>query len=421
MSMHVGATPISDDRALIFLDPKAWADMDAWHAVARDLRENDPVLRVEAEGFTPFWALTRHADVFDVSRRSDLFLNTQNSILAPDIQMQMLLMMGVDPKTLIHLDGQEHTDYRKVTNEWFKPAAVKALQGDIDRIADQYIAKLGELGGECDFAQDIAVPYTMRVIMSIFGVPPEDEPLMLSLTQGIFGAADPEYLGDIGDPFQYVTDTIATFDNYFAELTADRRAHPTNDLASVIANGQIDGCPLGNSQTLWYYIIVATAGHDTTSYALSGGVEQLLRHPDQVQALRDDPELALNAAHEAIRWSSPVRHFLRYAQEDTTIRGVAIPKGDRVLMSYPSANRDDDVFDNPDSFDIRRPDVDQLISFGVGVHHCLGAQVARRELRTFLPKLLDAVDTIELSGEPQFTEAHFVGGVKHLPVTYTMK
>ena len=322
---------------------------------------------------------------------------------------------------MIHLDGQEHTNTRKVTNEWFKPAAVKTRQGDIDRIADEYVAKLAEFGGECDFAQDIAVPYTMRVIMSIFGIPPEDEPLMLSLTQGIFGAADPEYLGDISDPFQYLTDTIATFDNYFAELSADRRAHPTNDLASVIANGQIDGCPLGKSETLWYYIIVATAGHDTTSYALSGGIEQLLRNPDQVQALRDDPELALNAAQESIRWTAPVRHFLRYAQEDTTIRGVEIPAGDRVLMSYPSANRDDDVFVEPDRFDIRRADVDQLISFGVGVHHCLGAQFARRELRTFLPKLLDAVESIEISGEPRFTEAHFVGGVKHLPVTYKLK
>jgi len=412
---------LNDERARIFIDPEAWTDMDQWHATATDLRRDDPVLRVEATGFRPFWALTRHADVFEVSRRSDVFLNTQDSVLSPDGQLEVMLSMGIDPKTLIHMDGKEHQDYRKVTNDWFKPAAVKTRQAAIESIADEYVAKLAELGGECDFAQDIAVPYTIRVIMSIFGVPESDEPMMLELTQGIFGAADPEYLGDMSDPFQFVVDTIGRFDNYFDDLTKDRRAHPTDDLASVVANGEIDGCPMGKAETLWYYIIVATAGHDTTSFALSGGMEALLRHPDQVQALRDDPELALNAAQEMIRWTSPVRHFLRYAQEDTVVGGVDIPAGDRVLMSYPSVNRDETVFADPQAFDIRRADVDQLLSFGVGVHYCLGSQFARREIRTFLPKLLEQVSHIELAGPPEWSAAPFVGGVKHLPVSYRMR
>jgi hypothetical protein len=411
---------LNDERGRIFCDPQAWTDMEAWHEQAAELRRTDPILTIEGAGLSPFHVLTRHADVFDVSRRSDVFWNTQGSVLMPDGQLEMLQAMGINPKTLIHMDGKEHNDYRHVTNDWFKPAAVKSRQEDIDAIADEYVEKLADLGGECDFAQDIAVPYTLRVIMSIFGVPPSDERMMLELTQGIFGAADPEYLGDFTDPFEYLTSTIGRFDDYFHGLTEDRRAHPTDDLATVIANGQVEGCPLERHAMLWYYIIVATAGHDTTSYALSGGVTELLRNPDQIEMLRADPSLADNAALESIRWASPVRSFLRYAQEDTEVGGRPIAAGERVLLSYPSANRDEAVFADPDRFDITRADAGDLISFGVGVHYCLGSQFARREVRTFLPKLFGRVAEMELAGEPQYTASTFVSGVKHLPVRYRM-
>lgn len=412
---------INDERGRIFVSPAAYADQERWHAVAAELRRDAPVLRVEAEGYTPFHALTRHADVFEVSRRSDIFFNTRNSVLGPDANFELLHTLGIEPSTLIHMDGVEHRDHRHVTNDWFKPAAVKKRQGDIDAIADEFVAKLADLGGECDFAQDIAVPYTLRVIMSIFGVPREDERLMLELTQGIFGAADPEYLGDFTDPFEFLTSTIGRFDEYFAALTEERRAHPTDDLATVIANGEIDGCPMERHARLWYFIIVATAGHDTTSYALSGGMEALLRHPDQLAALVAAPGLAANATEEMIRWTSPVRSFLRYAQVDTEVAGVPIAAGERVLLSYPSANRDAAVFTDPMRFDVTRVDADRLISFGLGVHYCLGSQFARREVRTMLPKLLERVERIELAGEPQWAAAAFVGGVKHLPVTYSLR
>jgi cytochrome P450 len=418
-------TPTSsttDPRGLVFITPDAFADMEQWHETAAELRRESPVLRVEAEGWQPFWAITKHADVFEVSRRSDVFWNTEKSAPGPDFQYDMMQAMGIDlPRTLVHLHGDVHQKYRQVTNDWFKPAAVRGLQPTIDEIADEYADKLRDLGGSCDFAADIAVPFTLRVIMSIFGVPQSDESFMLELTQGLFGAADPEYLGDFTDPLDLVTSTIGKFEDYFGELTADRQAHPTGDIASVIANGQVDGKPLGDIERLWYYIIVATAGHDTTSFALSGGLEQLLRHPDQVRALQADPVLLGNAADEMIRWTSPVRSFFRWAQEDFELSGVTIPKGDIVLTSYPSANRDEDVFADPMTFDITRPDADRLLSFGLGVHYCLGSQVARREVRTLLGKVLERVDTIEFAGEPQWTGAHFVSGVKHLPISYTLR
>lgn len=408
----------TDPRGRIFIDPQEWADMDAWHATAAELRAEAPVLRVEAAGYQPFWALTRHADVFEVSRHHERWHNTQRSQLMDDFTWDFILSLGIDPKTLVHMDGDEHRDHRRVTNDWFKPAAVRSLEAPVEAIAEEYVQKMLDLGGECDFAQDVAVPYTIRVIMSIFGVPVEDEPIMLRLTQGIFGAGDPEYLGDFSDPRELGTATIAEFGEYFGALAADRRANPRDDLATVIANGQVGGCPMDQHAELWYFIIVATAGHDTTSYALSGGVDALLAHPDQMAALAADPGLTTNATEEMIRWTSPVRHFLRYAQEDTSIGGVDIPAGDRVLLSYPAANRDEAAFADAGRFDIGRPDAENLISFGIGAHHCLGSQVARRELRSFLPKLFERVTDLEPAGPTQWAEANFVGGVKHLPVRY---
>lgn len=400
-----------------------WADMDAWHERVGELRRAAPILRVEDAGFSPFWVLTRHADVFAVSRDSVHWKNTVGSVLGPDLTPEQQAQAEVFvPRSLVHLDDHDHTVHRQVTNDWFKPAAVGKRQPRIDEIADEFIDRMRELDGECDFAADIAQPYTLRVIMDIYGVPEEDEPLMMDLTQGVFGANDPEFVGESGDPGQRVMQSVLSFIQYFNEVTEDRRACPVDDLASVIANGEVDGCPMGDSERIWYYIIVATAGHDTTSFALAGGMEAFLRHPEQFEALRGaGPDAVNRAADEMIRWTTPVRHFLRYAAEPVTLHDVEIPAGDRVLLSYPSANRDESVFTDPDRFDVTRPDADKLLSFGVGTHFCLGAQFARRELRTFLTRLLDQVETIEATGDPQWSQSHFVSGVKHLPIRYRFR
>jgi cytochrome P450 len=321
----------------------------------------------------------------------------------------------------VHLDGTAHRDHRAVTNDWVTPAAATHRQPRIDELAHLYVQKMRDLGGTCDFAKDIAQPYTLRVIMDIYGVPEQDEALMLGLTQGIFGAADPEFLGDADDPSQRVLTSIMEFIQYFNDLTADRQARPADDLASVIANGQIDGCPMGDIERLWYYIIVATAGHDTTSFALAGGMEQLARDPEQLLGLAADADAIANAADEVIRWTSPVRHFMRYATEDVSVGGVDVPAGGRVLLCYPSANRDEAVFADPMTFDVRRTDADKLLSFGVGAHFCLGAQFARRELRTMLDRLSRELTHVELAGEPEWALSHFVSGVKHLPIAYQLR
>lgn len=417
--MTVAAPP---EVARLFLDASAWADMDTWHQELARLRREQPIVRCEPDGYRPFWALTRHADVFAVSRDNARWLNTAQSVLGPEADFQRLVESGMPlPATLVHLDGTDHRDHRRVTNDWFKPAKVGERQGRIDELADLFVQRMRDLGGECDFAKDIAQPYTLRVIMDIYGVPEEDEPLMLDLTQGIFGAADPEFLGDAENAEARLMASIMSFIQYFNELTEDRRAHPRDDLASVIANGEIDGQALTDDKRLWYYIIVATAGHDTTSFALSGGMHAFLQDLDQLWALRDEPDLVVNAAEECIRWTSPVRHFMRYATEDTVVGDVDIPAGERVLLSYPSANRDEDVFADPMVFDVRRADADKLLSFGVGAHFCLGAQFARRELRTMLGKLSRELAHIEQAGDATYAQSHFVSGVKHLPVAYSFR
>jgi cytochrome P450 len=419
-TMSVQTKPeAEDERGLLFLEGSRWADMDEWHARVAELRRDQPVLAVAIDDFQPFWVLTRHEDVFAVSRDNDRWLNTTRSVLGPDSEWERMLATGMpEPKTLVHLDGHEHTAHRRLTNDWFKPAAVKHRQPRIDELADLFIQRMRDLGGSCDFARDIAQPYTLRVIMDIYGVPEEDEELMMALTQGIFGAADPEFLGDAEDAGAKVVESVMQFVQYFNELTANRQAHPGDDLATIIANGQIDGQPMGDVERLWYYIIVATAGHDTTSYALAGGIEALLRDPAQLKAIRDDPDLVVNATDEIIRWTSPVRHFLRYATEAAEIGGVAIPAGGRVLLSYPSANRDEDVFEQSMTFDVTRPDADKLLSFGLGGHFCLGAQFARREIRTMLARLAQQLDFVEPAGNAEWAQAHFVSGVKHLPIAY---
>lgn len=412
-----------DEAGLWFAMPQLFADMDAWHERVAVIRRETPVLPVELPGFQPFWVLTRYEDVLGVSRNNERWLNTSRSVLGPDEDWRRMMAAGIpEPRTLVHLDGTDHRDHRKVTNDWFKPAAVKHRQPRIDAIAETFVQKMRDLGGACDFARDVAQPFTLRVIMDIYGVPEEDEPLMWELTQGLFGAADPEFMGEAGDPEAKLIETVMRFISYFNDITEDRRRCPADDLATLIANGQPGGCPMGDAERLWYYIIVATAGHDTTSYALSGGMEALLRDPDQLWALRDAPDLAANAAEECIRWTSPVRHFLRYATEDMEVRGVPIPKNGRVLLSYPSANRDETAFaSDPMVFDVRREDADRLVSFGGGAHFCLGSQFARREVRTMLARLARELEHIEPAGPAEWSQSAFVSGVKHLPVSYRFR
>ena len=403
----------------IFVDPQAYADLDVWHESAAQLRRENPVLRVNAEGYDPFWAITRHADVTEIERRNDIFWNTMNSTLRERGAAEAARAQGAAIKTLIHMDGAEHRAYRRITNDWFKPANLRqTLEVEIKRLARLFVDRMLEFDGECDFAADIALYYPLRVIMSVLGVSESDEPLMLALTQKLFSGEDPDFGGDRE---KAVISALRDMMQYFNHMTVDRRARPQNDIASTIANATLDGEPLGDFQTLGYYIIIATAGHDTTSSSLAGGLAALLQHPDQFRVLRDDPSLLDTAIDEMIRWVSPVRHFLRTAQQDYLLNGMPIQTGDVLLLSYLSANRDEAVFPESDRFDIRRKNAADHLAFGLGVHFCLGVHLARMEMKVFFQELLARLDSIALNGEPEYTATTFVGGPKHVPIRYRIR
>jgi cytochrome P450 len=238
---------------------------------------------------------------------------------------------------------------------------------------------------------------------------------MLALTQQLFGAADEDL--QRGSTPEDLMAVIQDFFVYFSALTDERRAHPTDDLASAVANATIEGEPLTPMQTISYYVITATAGHDTTASAMAGGMQALIEHPDQLARLQADPSLIATTADEMIRWVTPVKHFMRTATEPHALRGRTIEAGQSVLLSYPSANRDEDVFTDPFGFDIGRSP-NKHLAFGFGVHFCLGAMLARMELKAVFSELVPRLRSIELAGEPALSKTLFVGGLKRLPVRY---
>ncbi len=400
----------------IFTDNHRWGDVAEWNEAAVALHGAGGIHRIEREGFKPFWAVIDHAAVLDIERQAELFTNGPEPVLASEND---IAARGLEIKTLIHMDAPDHGKYRQLTNDWFKPASVRRLNDRLDELSREALAKMEALGGECDFAVDIALPFPLQVILKILGLPEEDFPRMLTLTQELFGGQDPDLQRDDISP-EVMNEVIGDFFAYFTELTAARRANPGDDLASLIANGEIDDAPMPDLETLGYYIIIATAGHDTTSSAMAGGMRALIENPDQLAALQADPDLIPNAVEEMIRWTAPVRHFMRTAQEDTEILGQPIAKGDWLYLSYKAANLDPKVFENPLTFDVQRSNADRNVSFGFGAHFCLGAQLARNELRRLFAHLIPRIGSIELAGEPTTMKTTFVGGHKTLPIRYTL-
>ena len=408
------------DNALV--DPVRWADEQGIHAQLRWLRQNDPVRFIEPVGFDPFWSISKYNDIKEIEQKKQIFINDPRPTLGPKGTAAMVQQMTGRKhlvRSLVQMDDPDHTRYRMLTQGWFMGANLRKLQGRVDELATMYVDRLAELGGECDFVKDVAIWYPLRVIMSILGVPESDEALMLKLTQELFGSADPDTRRSF-EPEDFMQ-VVKDFEDYFAALTRQRRAHPTDDVATVIANAKIDGHPIPEHETNGYYIIVATAGHDTTSSSTAGGLLALLENPDQLSKLRGDiGALMPTAVDEMIRWVTPVRHFMRTATQDYVLRGKTIHAGQSAILWYPSANRDEDIFDAPDAFRVDRKDAKQL-AFGFGAHVCLGQHLARMEIAALFREMLKRLDHIELAGAPKYVRSTFVGGLKSLPIRYRMK
>lgn len=398
---------------------RTYGDLATQHAVFTRLRAEDPVHWTEPDGFRPFWTVSRHADLLEIERQHEKFLNAPRSkLFSIEFENQIRALMAGKPhlvRGLPQMDGDDHRNFRALTQAWFQPRQVKQLEGRITALATRTVDELEARGPACDFYQDIAVWYPLRVIMMILGLPAADEARLLRITQAYFGGSDPEVQKG-SDLIKATQDYVAYFDG----VSDDRRRHPTDDVASLIANARIDGEPIGHYEASSYYVALASAGHDTTSATAAGGLLALIQNPGEWRKLQDNPELVPTAVDEMVRWVSPVKHFFRTATEDYQLRGREIRAGQHLLMSYPSANRDEAVFDEPFAFRVDR-NPNRHVGFGYGAHVCLGMFMAKIELQALLRELLRRVDRFELDGEPAWVQTSFVGGLKRLPVRVRMK
>lgn len=415
------STPTMDEAAKVLADPTAYADDTRLHAALTQLRTNNPVVWVDNPPYRPFWAITKHADIMAIERANDLFLSEPRPLLATaeaDDVFKAQIEAGIGIRTLVHMDDPHHRKVRAIGADWFRPKAMRDLKVRVDELAKRYVDRMLEIGPECDFVTDVALNFPLYVILSLLGLPEEDFPRMLKLTQEMFGGDDAEH--QRGGSMEDLLAVLADYFAYFTKLTASRRERPTADLASAIANGRVDGEPLSDMDTVSYYVIIASAGHDTTSDAISGGLHALIQNPAQLSRLRENLDLMPTAVEEMIRWTTPVKEFMRTAAEDTVVRDVSIAKGESVYLAYVSGNRDEDVFTDPFRFDVGR-DPNKHLAFGYGVHFCLGAALARMEMNSLYSELLPRLKSIELAGEPELSATTFVGGLKHLPIRYSLR
>ncbi len=401
--------------------PETMADDDRIHATFATLRSESPVHWTDVEGWRPFWSVTKHADIIEIERQNDRFLNDPRlTIQSIETEKSIERFTGGKRllRSLVDMDNPDHRKFRAMTQAYFMGPNIRKLEDRFAKLAKTTIDKLTQNGleGEIDFVNDIAVWYPLRGIMQILGVPEEDEKLMLTLTQELFGATDPDMARENSSNNM---NAITDFYNYFNAVTADRRANPTDDVATVIANAELDGEPIGELEAVSYYVIVATAGHDTTSSSTAGGLLALIENPDQLRKLQSDLSLLPAAIDEMIRWVTPVKHFFRTATDDYELRGQKIKAGDNLCMWYPSGNRDEEVFDDPFTFNIERTPNPHL-AFGYGAHHCLGHLFAKMEMRALFTELLSRLEEIEVTGPTDRVKANFVSGLKTLPIRYKL-
>ncbi|WFL78506.1 cytochrome P450 [Altererythrobacter arenosus] len=426
-----GDAVLPPETAREVIDPHAYAQWDDLLDTFDRLRAESPVAKVVAEDgelFDPFWLVTRYDDVMRISKDNTTFLNNPRPVVfsfRKAIEFSRAAT-GSDilVDSLVVFDAPIHPKYRRLTQDWFMPRNLARMEEEIRGIANATVDRLvaacaaGEI---VDFCKLVSAPYPLHVVMQILGVPEEDEPRMLMLTQQMFGGQDADLSGSGMENMtqeqviQLVAGAVKSFEDYFAGIAADRRAHPTDDVASVIANATVDGKSLPERDMAGYYIIVATAGHDTTSASTAGAMLALAQDPEQWARVKADRSLLPGIVEEAIRWTTPVQHFMRTAAEDVELGGQQVKKGDWLMINYVAANHDPAQFDNPRKFDASRSP-NRHLAFGAGAHQCLGLHLARMEMKILFETLLDRIDSIELAGEPRRATSTFVGGLKTLPV-----
>lgn len=389
------------------------------------LRREDPVHWSEPEGYKPFWAVTKHADIIEVSKQPARFRSAGRFLLFPETAEASGQTLEEAPplRMLVNMDPPEHRDYRRLVSSFFTPRAVHRLERRLEEITTDLWNELYDRSGgtiECDFVPEIAALQPLRMITEMLGIPREREDFVLRITNENFGIEDPEFQRT-GESREDALGFLTEAWGYLNEMLEDRRQHPREDLTTMLAQARLPGdrsVPAFEMFSLWFLVMVA--GHDTTRNAISGGLRAFLEHPGELEKLRLDPGRVDLAADEIVRWTTPVNHFSRTATADYELRDKQIHAGDSVALFYASANRDEEIFEDPFAFRIDR-DPNPHLGFGVGEHFCLGSHLARMDLRVFWRQFVERVEAVEQAGPVEQLHSSFVGGPKHVPVRMKLR
>jgi len=398
--------------------PDWYADHGYPHDFWTRLRREDPVHWWTRTGGPPFWAITKHADIVYIGKRPEKFLNGPRLVISHEPEQDQSMF----PPTLIQLDPPKHGQYRQLISKRFTPRFLKTMHADIEQIAKEIVDALVEKTdeGECDFVKEVSAPLPIAVIAWMLGVPKEDWDLLFDWTNRTIGAADPEYRQEGKTPQETAMQAMTELFLYFTKLVEEKKKNPTDDLITLFAQAEVDGQPLPPMDVLALCLIIVIAGNETTRNATTGGMRTLIEHQGELRKLQADMKLLPSAVEEIVRWTSPIIHFGRTATQDVTIRGKTIKEGDALALFYPSANRDEEIFEDPFTFRIDR-DPNPHLAFGIGEHFCLGSHVARLEMQVAYKHLLPRIEEIEFAGEPDLLHSALVGGTKHLPIRYKLK
>jgi cytochrome P450 len=401
---------------LDLVDPDRYARNGYPHTTWTRLRAEAPVAWIEAPGYKPFWAITKHADVSQISSQPLRYSSAQGITLARE-------GAGPVPPTeiLVMIDPPRHGPMRRVVNARFTPRAIRSRRDDVERIARDVLDGTATVGGPGthDFVTSVAAPFPLAVIAWILGVPRADWEHLFRWTNEIIGKDDPEFRLPGETPGKTMQRARGELRGYFEQLVEQRRTDPQDDLVSELLGGTVEGAPLTDEQLLSYCELFVEAGNETTRNAISGGLLAFCEHPDQWEKLRADPARLPDATEEILRWVSPISHFTRVATEDSEVRGVKIAAGDQLALYFASANRDEEVFDDPFTFRVdRKPN--PHVAFGFGEHFCLGAHLARVEIETIYRHLLARFESFELAGEIERLKSAVNGSIKQLPLRYRL-
>jgi cytochrome P450 len=384
------------------------------------LRQERPVSFHAEREFPPlpkgagYWALTRHADVLEVSRNAAVYRSGEGSQIG-DMPQSFNEFFG----SMINMDDPQHGRLRRIVSRGFTPRMLASLEEDVERAARSVVDRVIDRG-ECDFVTEIAATLPLRIICDMMGIPESEHEFVFDRTNVILGAGDPEYVPEGADIIGALLQAGADLSDLMKDLARHRLERLTDDLTSKLLNAELEGGRLTDAELGSFFVLLVVAGNETTRNAISHGMKALCDHPDQRALWMEDFDgVAPTAVEEIVRWATPVIHFRRTATRDTELGGQKIREGAKVVMWYSSANRDEAVFEQPYRFDVRRAPNEHVGFGGPGPHHCLGAHLARREMRVIFRELFERLPDLEVTGPPERLASNFIHGLKHMPCAFT--